>query len=612
MHVTNNNRPENHRPSLREVWVEIVDRICLWAAWTFPTLAAVFNQRATLVRAIDAQWALISRETEALGAARLGRLWDTVFQRIKCADEEMNLDRCGEIQRAMFKTLARCAPSSAMWNTARMLGEHCYEKEDLGLRQVHNERVRQRVQVVQKKLKGLNPEEQKDAYGSAVVELYELEEQVKWSRGGWFCSLEFPKPLEVGEGHRQRLWDNIQDALQKNEWEHPYIFEAMRSSIFTREEWNDLLQGCDLAPLNHDDVPPSLGNIGNSCYLNSILQVLLSNPNYCALAQKRDLKSPFSPLLQQLRKFSYDAGAKIGDPFDQAFAMMSTALGDQRPTVTVEEISRLLFEGPWYVFPPDQQGYQMDAGELWTYLSGLWHGMHGCWEETFERKPMLNWTADGVSDDVIGILDRAANRPTAPHSHRVPQLFVHFSQNSSNILQTLLDSACHVSAIGDFTLDLEITPDEFAQLGEEIQQQILYKDGRYNTRRIYESGQFVPVNTDLAVTYKRFPDARRKDARKIHWAQENGVFSRACRLLDREGRDVVYNVDSFVVHQGGSRDHGHYLAYVSRGGRYWRCNDNSIREIDEQQFCTAGQDAYLLFLKQQPSEMVLEENGENL
>lgn len=611
MHVTNNNLPENHRPSLREVWVEIVDRICLWAAWTFPALAAAFNQRATLVRAIDAQWALISRETEALGAARLGRLWDTVFQRIKCADEEMNPDRCGEIRDAMFETLARCAPSSAMWNTARMLGEHCYERKYLGLWRVHNERVQQRAQDVRDQLETLNLEEQKDAYGSAVVELYELEEQVKWLEGHRPRDLKPPKSLDVGEGHRQRLWDNIQDALQKNEWGHPYIFEAMRSSIFTREEWNDLLQGCDLAPLNHDDVPPSLGNIGNSCYLNSILQVLLSNPNYCALAQKRDLERPFSPLLQQLRKFSYDAGAKIGDPFDQAFAMMSTALGDQRPTVTLEKINSLLFDGPWQVFPQDQQGHQMDAGELWTHLSGLWHGINGCWEETNVRQVHLDWSADGLSESAVEILERAANRRVPPYPpQRVPQLLVEIDHNASSTLQTLLDDTCYVSEASDSTLDLEITHEEFEQLGA-MQGRIIHEHGRYNSPGSYETHQMVPVSTDLAVTYGRFPRLR-KNARKIPWEQENGVFSRACRLLNREGRDVVYNVDSFVVHRGESPHSGHYLAYVSRGGRYWRCNDDTILEIDEQQFCTAGQDAYLLVLKQQPSEIVLEENGENL
>lgn len=55
-----------------------------------------------------------------------------------------------------------------------------------------------------------------------------------------------------------------------------------------------------------------------------------------------------------------------------------------------------------------------------------------------------------------------------------------------------------------------------------------------------------------------------------------------------------YALQGFIHHDLESMDRGHYVAYVKRGERYFRCNDALVTEIKQDEFLGAAQRAYML------------------
>lgn len=85
----------------------------------------------------------------------------------------------------------------------------------------------------------------------------------------------------------------------------------------------------------------------------------------------------------------------------------------------------------------------------------------------------------------------------------------------------------------------------------------------------------------------------------------NGIidFSNMYHPLETDEENKVstrYAVTGYVIHKGEGTDAGHYIAYVKKGKRFWRCDDFGsplYEEVSAEKFYGKKQ-AYIVFLKQ--------------
>jgi ubiquitin C-terminal hydrolase len=96
----------------------------------------------------------------------------------------------------------------------------------------------------------------------------------------------------------------------------------------------------------------------------------------------------------------------------------------------------------------------------------------------------------------------------------------------------------------------------------------------------------VHVSPALILQLHRFrADTGNKDAREVPFPAVLPV-----PLAFHDG--LNYFLKGVVRHKGRSREHGHYIAYVQAGTKWYSCNDNSIKEVTLEH--VLGKEAYLL------------------
>ena len=107
----------------------------------------------------------------------------------------------------------------------------------------------------------------------------------------------------------------------------------------------------------------------------------------------------------------------------------------------------------------------------------------------------------------------------------------------------------------------------------------------------------IPPNV-LTVHLKRFNFRGGKVDRMVDFAEELDISA----FLSRPGQRVVYRLTSVLVHAGASSNSGHYFAFVRVGRDWFRMDDASVRPVP---FATVLQQrAYLLFYTKDPAQSV--------
>jgi len=96
----------------------------------------------------------------------------------------------------------------------------------------------------------------------------------------------------------------------------------------------------------------------------------------------------------------------------------------------------------------------------------------------------------------------------------------------------------------------------------------------------------------LVLTLKRFKGLYGKDAR--HVALGETLTLPPAVLASADGPPPTYSLDAVVVHSGSSAASGHYYAFVrGRGGRWWRADDSWVSPVDAGTVLSSC--AYMLF-----------------
>ena len=73
------------------------------------------------------------------------------------------------------------------------------------------------------------------------------------------------------------------------------------------------------------------------------------------------------------------------------------------------------------------------------------------------------------------------------------------------------------------------------------------------------------------------------------------------KLIDpsllKKGISTKYRLVSYVTHKGNSSHDGHYKAGVKKGGQWYKCNDSKISTLDEKKAKKKSREAYILVLE---------------
>jgi hypothetical protein len=64
--------------------------------------------------------------------------------------------------------------------------------------------------------------------------------------------------------------------------------------------------------------------------------------------------------------------------------------------------------------------------------------------------------------------------------------------------------------------------------------------------------------------------------------------------LSRDRSPARYECTGFIEHRGGAVNGGHYISYVKRQGKWWLCDDGSVREVTAAQVADAKRNSYMI------------------
>ncbi len=76
---------------------------------------------------------------------------------------------------------------------------------------------------------------------------------------------------------------------------------------------------------------------------------------------------------------------------------------------------------------------------------------------------------------------------------------------------------------------------------------------------------------------------------KLELSEVDGTLTRTFP----DGKEHTIELTSFIEHRGENNQSGHYVAYVKRGDKYFKCDDAKIKKISHVDFLKAAKNAYM-------------------
>ncbi|XP_030552135.2 ubiquitin carboxyl-terminal hydrolase 25 [Rhodamnia argentea] len=314
--------------------------------------------------------------------------------------------------------------------------------------------------------------------------------------------------------------------------------------------------------------PLGLRNLGNSCYLNSVLQCLTYTPplaNFCL----RNLHS-------SLCDSSADVGKKRDCPFcilEKRIARSLRADHPQDAPAKIQSCLRLYAEH-------FRCGLQEDAHEFLRYV------IDACHNTCLRLKKLL--------------LQQQHNGTEAPNCGDtiVKEIFGGALQSQVKCLSCGAESN-KVDDIMDISLDVLQSSSIHEALHKFFQPEVLDGNNKYkceNCKKLVVARKQMSVfqaPNVLVIQFKRFEGLYGGKIDKAITFEEVLVLS---SFMCKESQDTSpeYNLFGTIVHAGCSPDSGHYYAYIKdASGRWYCCNDAyvSLATLDE----VLSEKVYILF-----------------
>ncbi|KAG9439344.1 hypothetical protein H6P81_019509 [Aristolochia fimbriata] len=313
--------------------------------------------------------------------------------------------------------------------------------------------------------------------------------------------------------------------------------------------------------------PLGLQNLGNTCYLNSVLQCLTYTPplaNFC-------LKNQHSSLCESSSK----TDKKRDCPFCILERRIVRSLSIEAPLDAPTKIQNSL-----RIFAEHFRfGRQEDAHEFLRYVIDACHNT--CLKLLKEG---LKYQRNGGAADPC-------------HDTVVKQIFGGALQSQVKCLSCGTESN-RTDEIMDISLDLFQSSSLREALRRFFQPEILDGSNKYNCEKCKKlcparkQMSVLQAPNILVIQLKRFEGIGGKIDRLIAFEEVLTLTN----YMNKEGQDSrpEYNLFGSIVHSGYSPESGHYYAYIKdTSGRWYCCNDShvSLANLEE----VLSEKVYILF-----------------
>ncbi|XP_068657249.1 ubiquitin carboxyl-terminal hydrolase 25-like [Aristolochia californica] len=314
--------------------------------------------------------------------------------------------------------------------------------------------------------------------------------------------------------------------------------------------------------------PLGLQNLGNTCYLNSVLQCLTYTPplaNFC-------LKNQHSSLCESLSK----ADNRRDCPFCILERRIVRSLSIEAPLDAPTKIQNSL-----RIFAEHFRfGRQEDAHEFLRYVIDACHNT--CLK--LFKEGLKHQRNGGVVDPLC-------------HDTVVKQIFGGALQSQVKCLSCGAESN-RTDEIMDISLDLFQSSSLREALRRFFQPEVLDGSNKYNCEKCRKLSparkqmSVLQAPNILVIQLKRFEGIGGKIDRPIAFEEVLTLTN----YMSKGSQDTrpEYNLFGSIVHSGYSPESGHYYAYIKdASGRWYCCNDShvSLANLEE----VLSEKVYILF-----------------
>lgn len=420
------------------------------------------------------------------------------------------------------------------------------------------------------------------------------------TKGG---SLELPKDM------REELletWKSLENAI-KPRLSHKKPDDASKKLSTKLNELKRIMDGIQLITSQKEvsglSEPLRLRNIGNSCYLDSVLQALapldvffkdLSRPlRRDDYLDKLDLFEKKSAIRKELLQFLEERRMNRGAEFSKiGFALFLMEDGPSQYRLR-QAIFKSGLKSDFSMITLEEQH---DAAILMELLI-----------ENFLPNCRLKRQEYTSTDDLPGLeFEHPVDDMLTLQIPLRPEKYQSLSWLIKWVMHRRIERA---SRLYD-PKDGKIVDEKTGAASQAAAPQ--------NVEKYVQWYRFKELPEALVLNFKRtiFTEAltKKKDERPVDLPDDGIVDLSMFYDAPKDGpKQAKYEIRSYVSHDGSDVELGHYVAYVKIKGKYFSCNDldaNGFKEITKKEFY-GRQDAYMIVLERLPEEKAPEEPKAN-
>jgi ubiquitin C-terminal hydrolase len=354
--------------------------------------------------------------------------------------------------------------------------------------------------------------------------------------------------------------------------------------------------------------PLKLRNIGNSCYLDSVLQAILCidhireklsrAPEKDAFTSLKDYQKELAIQQEILQFMDVQQTQKEGEHLSQMEYILFLLGGP-----SIYRLRDAIFRSEFHHEFDLEHNLtdQHDAANIMELL--IDHLLTDCkfkWRghATTPIFPGLEFVHGGPTgkDEEVAIL-------------QVPLRFKPVHQKLDVLVKAILGK--HVEKQSDPEIQRKFDPQEgFFIKGKEAEAALIQHASAAKVDEYHEWFRLTKLPPVLTIQFKRFTAGLSKDNKPVI-LPEDGILdlSRFYDAPTGESKKALYRIKSMVRHSGSSLKFGHYIADVEINGKYYHCNDTDpkpFKEISKKEFF-GRKDPYLLFLERIPDDEIEDE-----